>query len=438
MFISGISSVTDNTIIANRFYYKLGTTEYDFGDTTPFKNIYPTPDRCLSVSPTYLKGGFNAYKGTMQELSFASIFDKVNNGSPDIKYTTINEDGTVEENTFLMEFELYSTNVKADYIQTSPVIFNGVKNSDFKPIGARTVGLEKTYFTTMYRFNGNYNPKVIDVMLYNDEFDNKFNEEIRESLKFTNTQFFSTYPGFALYKQLYINKINEQNPFTVLDFNKDSALRPEWWQIGEISIDKQDSYIFRSCWDGNFHKRYDSKLKFIRYPGYIEPKEVSSFLASTIMNIPNELKIQKYQEKNIRSLVRNNFILGFINNTDELIDLIKPNLVPLFEKYVNNSFNFQKLDNLDDDINRYITTNILPRYFSNQITAYQKLSSINSNAPLFEFNKSEQELIIDGFTKVENISFRKRRFSEFEYTFGYNKPSDRNVTLAFVTDITTI
>ena len=239
--ISGILSVSKNTITASIFYF-----ETSYGTkipiTTGYDNRLPVPSVCLKVIPTYLKGGYNAYKGILEDLSFASIFDKVNSGSPDIKYVTIDEDGNEDSNTFVLEFDNYVTNTKADYIKVEPIIFNGIKNSNYKPIGAKTVGMENTYISTMYRFNGNYNPKVENVMLFKEDFGNKFNSEIRDSMKFTNSQFFSAYPNFALYKQLYYNKINEQNPLDILDLNKGSALLPEFWEIGEISLDKRDDH----------------------------------------------------------------------------------------------------------------------------------------------------------------------------------------------------
>ena len=442
IIISGITSVTKNTIKAKQFYLKIGSTEYPFGLT--YLNIYPEPSECIDKTPIYLKGGFNAFKGTLLEISFASIYDKINSGSPDISYITVNEDGSVKRNTFILEFDLYSTNAKSDYITTEPIIFNGVKNSDFKPIGAKISGLNNTYISTMYRFNGKYNPKVNDVILYKDKYNGKFNSEIREKLRFTNTQFFSTYPGFALYKQLYINKINEQNPLTILDLNKSSAYLPQFWKLGEISIDKQDAYIFRSCWDHNFHRRYNSKLKFTSYPGYIEPKEVESFLASTIMNIPESIKLEMYSYINEIlntsldiTLDRNsgNVISGTLNNTNKLIKTIKPNLVKLFDKYVNSNYNFKLLNTLDDDIERYISSNILPRYFANNTYAYIKYSSKLSNEPIIESNMTEQELLLNGFTKLDNIKFTSIAFNDFDISFVYNKPSDKNVTLAFFTII---
>ena len=447
--IDNIISVTKNTITAKTFLLITAGTTNEIQEN--YINLYPTPTQCLSKMPIYLSGGFNAFIGILQDLSFASIYDKVNNGSPDISYTTINEDGSITKDTFIIEFELYSTNAKSDYLKTKGILFNGVKNSNFKPIGQETTALENTYVSTMYRFNGKYNPKVKDVVLFKDVYgatgDTKFTPEIVEKLRFTNTQFFSTYPGFALYKQLYINKINEQNPFTVLDLNIDSALRPEFWKLGEISLDKQDSYIFRSCWDSNYHRRYVSKINYERLPGYIEPKEVSSFLASTIMNIPEELKLEMYTftDQILNSnfditITRNsgNTISGVLNNTKKLVDSIRPNLVALFEKYVNYKFNFNQLDTLNDDIDRYIKTNILPRYFANNVYAYIKYSSKVSNEPLIVNNLTEQQLLIDGYIKLENIKFIKESFNEFDYNFIFSKPSDKSVTLAFFTNISIV
>ena len=437
LIIDKIVSVTKDAIIARLFEFD--GLPLDVG----YNSNFPLPRDCLDKVPIYIGGGFGAYKSLTKNISFASIFDKVNTGSPDINYITIDEVGATAvetKNTFLIEFEDYSTNVKADYITTTPIIFNGVSNSNFKPIGSKTIGLNNTYFSTMFRFNGKYNPKVNDVIYFSEDIgDTKFTDAIRKQLRFTNTNFFSTYPGFGLYKQLYINKINEQNPLTILSLNKESSLRPEFWGVGEISIDKQDSYIFRSCWDHNFHKKYDSKTNFTSFPGYIEPKEVQSFLASTIMNIPDDVKIEKYSSSNIIIDTNlNNVVSGQIKNTQQLIDTINPSLKPLFDKYVNDAFNFQQLGTFDDDIERYIKTNILPRYFTQNIYAYVKYSSKTSNEPVLETNKTEQELIVNGFTKLENINFVQQKFSDFDFKFTYNKPSDKNVTLAFITKVTTV
>ena len=440
--IKEIIAVTEDTITAKVFNF----------NSTPLNETYnlafPITAVCLDKIPKYIDGGYGAYKSVINNISFATIFDKVNTGSPDINYITIDEvrlpsgatGATSIDNNFLIEFEDYSTNVKADYITTAPIIFNGVSNSNFEPIGSKTVGLNNTYFSTMFRFNGKYNPKVNDVIYFSEDIgDTKFTDAIRKQLRFTNTNFFSTYPGFGLYKQLYINKINEQNPLTILSLNKESSLRPEFWKVGEISIDKQDSYIFRSCWDHNFHKRYESKTNFTSFPGYIEPKEVQSFLASTIMNIPNDVKIEKYGPTNVVVDVNvSNIISGQIKNTQQLIDTINPSLKPLFDKYVNEAFNFQQLGTFDDDIERYIKTNILPRYFTQNIYAYVKYSSKTSNEPVLETNKTEQELIVNGFKKLENINFIQQKFSDFDFKFTYNKPSDKNATLAFITKVTTV
>ena len=449
--IDKIESVTESTIRAKVFRlvsYVINPTGNEIIvsfitlNTSSFSSSIPAPSIALGLIPKYIGGGYNAYKGIINDISFGTIFNKINTGSPDINYITIDEIGATAvetKNTFLIEFEDYSTNVKADYLTTEPTIFNGIANTDFKPIGSKTIGMNNTYFSAMFRFNGQYNPKVNDVIYFSEDFGTKFTDVIRKQLRFTNTNFFSTYPGFGLYKQLYINKINEQNPLTILSLNKESALRPEFWKAKEISIDKQDSYIFRSCWDHNFHKRYETKSTFTSFPGYIEPKEVGSFLASTIMNIPDDIKIEKYGSSNIVIDINlSNIISGQIKNTQELIDTINPSLKPLFEKYVNSSYNFQKLDTLDDDIERYTRTNILPRYFSREIYAYVKYSSKLSNEPILETSKTEQELILDGFIKLRNISFVQQKFNDFDFNFTYNKPSDRNVTLAFITKVTTV
>ena len=146
------------------------------------------------------------------------------------------------------------------------------------------------------------------------------------------------------------------------------------------------------------------------------------------MNIPDDVKIEKYGSSNIViDRNSNNVISGQIKNTQELIDKINPSLKPLFDKYVNSSYNFQKLDTLDDDIERYIKTNILPRYFSKEIYAYVKYSSkLSKKKELIVLNKidlideKEVKSIVKIFSKITKSevtvlsTFKKKSVSKIK------------------------
>ena len=439
--IDEINFVSNNIIFAKKFYLQIGNYIFPFHTINPtYESRYPSPEQCLAQTPIYIGGGYNYYNSIIPDLSFAAIFDKVNNGSPDIQYITINEDGTKETNTLLIEFENPSVNAKADYIKSDKLVFSGLKNNDFKPIGSKLVGMDNTYFTPMFRYNGNYNPKFTNIVYFREtgkDLGPSFDSDIRENINLKNTQFFSTYPNFALYRQLYYNKINEQNPLSVLELSSSSALNPEYWKISEISLDRKDMYIFRSNWDLNYYNRYKLKNSFESLPGYVDSKEVPSFLASTIMNIPDSLSLEKYTEIVDINITRNDNVTvqGILLNTNKLISIITPDIDYLFQKYVNEKFNYRKLDTFEDDKDRYIRENILSRYTLGQIRTYIKYSNKNSGANIIESNMTEQQLIQNGFTLLENINFKKSSLSEFDLEFTLNKPSDKAVTLAFVTKI---
>jgi hypothetical protein len=445
LVIRGIQAVTNNQIIVKKssttsgVFHKIGLTEYPLPTSGIHNGTMPLPEQISGVVPVYIQGGYNYFEGILPDLSFAAIFDKVNNGSPDIQYITINEDGTIDKDTFILEFDEPTINAKADYIKTDKLVFSGLKNNDYKPIGSKLVGMENTLFIPMFRYNGSYNPKFTNIVYFREtgeDLGSYFNSDIRNDINLKNTQFFSTYPNFGLYRQLYYNKVNELNPLSVIELSSTSALNPEYWKISEIALDRRDMYIFRSNWDLNYYRRYKLKNTFINLPGYVDSKEVSSFLASTIMNIPDTIKLEKYIEgKNLIINRNDNVVQGVLQNSIKLVSTISPGIDYLFQEYVNEKFNYRKLDTFEDDKDRYIKENILSRYILDGIVAYIKYSNKNSGANIIESNMTEQELIQNGFIRLENINFKQVSLNDFDFEFTFNKPSDKAVTLAFITKI---
>jgi len=457
--IDGIQEVSSDSIKASIFEFSTtGLTYAAFNNS--YLNIYPNFANSVKETPIYRDGGFNAFTGIIQNLSFGEIFNKVNNGNPSIEYISFDEDasGNVvkSEDEFTIEFINSDINAKADYLKSEPFITNAVSDNDYKPVGSVITNLNNTYLTPISRVKGNFSPKVNDIVFFNDNHGTKFNKEIRDQLLFKNVQFFSNYPEFALYKQQYINKVNPDNPLTVLELSSESQLKPQWWSISEIAIDKLDSYIFRSDWDHNYYRKYVDKKTFVSLPGYVEPKDVPSMLGSAIMNIPDNISLEKFTSSDITStgtgllpdkeilytLFRTNNdinkvykIKGKLRTKDKLINQISPSLSSLFNTYVNTRFNFDDLNTLDDDVGRYVLTNILPRYEVVNVEVYGKFTPIGESIIYIEDKYNVQELLQNGFTKLNDVIISGIKENDYDKTFEYSLPSDKDVTLAFVIKI---
>ena len=316
--------------------------------------------------------------------------------------------------------------------------------------------LDKTYLTPLSRIKGNFGPKIDDIITFNDDHDTRFDAELREQLLFKNVQFFSNYPEFALYKQLYINKVNTDNPLTVLELSRDTQLKPQWWKIKEIALAKKDNYIFRSDWDHNYYRKYVNKSTFTSFPGYVEPKEIRSMLASTIMNIPDKLDLEKFDaidsstigdkqtpntelvytlfrtKDNLNKIYK---IKGKIFTQNKLVNQITPDLQPLFEEFVNPLFNFDDLTTLADDTSRYTRSNILPRYDIETVQVYAKFVPIGETALIIENKYTVQALIQNGYTQINDVIISGVKENDYDKTFEYILPRDQDVILAFVIKI---
>ena len=458
--IRDIINVNEDSIRARYFEFSTngGASFSPFNST--YLNIYPTFAQSVEETPVYFDGGFNAFTGIINNLSFGEIFSKVNNGDPSIRYISVDEDSNgnlVEtENEFLIEFVKGDINAKASYLEAETFITNAIRDNDYKPIGSTMGALDKTYLNPISRVKGNFSPKVQDMILFNDEHESRFTDEIRSQLLFKNVQFFSNYPGFAQYKQLYINKVNVDNPLTVLELSRDSQLKPQWWKISEIALDKKDHYIFRSGWDLNYYRKYVNKSLFVSFPGYVEPKEIPSMLASTIMNIPDELNLEKFNSLNqaditpgetpnielTYELFRTNDnlnkvykIKGNLFTQRKIVNQISPELETLFTEYVNPRFNFDELETLSDDTARYTRTNILPRYEVETVQVYGKFVPIGESDTIIENKYNVQELIQNGFTLLNDVIISGIKANDYDRTFEYTLPRDQDVILAFVIKI---
>ena len=459
--IDGIISVSKDSIRANTFSHSTNGVVFSPINST-FFNLYPTFEQSVASIPVYEDGGFNAYTGVIQGLSFGSIVDKVNNGDPSVNYLSYDEDenGNLIEtqNEFLLEFVKGDINAKASYLKPEPFISNAIKSNDFKPIGSKLSNLNKTYINPISRIKGEFTPKVKDILLFNDNHENRFNEEIRKYLRNRNVQFFYNFPGFALYNQLYIQKVNVDNPLTVIELTQQTQVKPEWWKVSEIAIDKKDQYIFRSTWDHNYYRKYINSSQFISYPGYVEPKEIPSMLGSSLMNIPDTKIIEKFDSINSDDITRGStpateciykvFVepstnkiykyTGVVKVQEKAINTISPDIEYLYNDFVNSRYNYQDLENTIDDRKRYIINNILTRYDEYEITTYAKFSSPVDIVPVIENKYTEQELIQNGFVILKGIETQKISSNNFDFEFSYTLPRDKNVTLAFIVKLKSV
>ena len=108
----------------------------------------------------------------------------------------------------------------------------------------------------MYRYRGEYTPKWYDIIKFVDETDLK-----DEGLEYLNINIWDVQRGgsgstaspyyywkddtIGIIPNLYLYKVNVENPNIVGGQNITGSTRSIFPAIGEISIDKKDFFVFR-------------------------------------------------------------------------------------------------------------------------------------------------------------------------------------------------
>ena len=502
--ISGLTNITSNTVDYN------SVSIIDTVSGTVISNAYgypwnipiPSPVRNGSPSglfyqiPIYQNGGFNAYSGIINVLSFANIADLVNQGDPGIEYITYKTDGSVVLNDKLIEMSIPDELWKANYLR--PIEDRNVPNELDSIVSGNVAGFEmgttpQANINILSRYNGRYQPKFTNIFGFLDFNEgNAYDPETwvtEDEIKGTRYYGFDGYQNleFNVYssdnfslKNYFYNKCNPENPSGVISLSN-SSLPSVYPRIGETTIDKRDFYIFLSNWDLNYYKKAIDRTTsedIIGYQGTIENK---SFLGSKILSIPDKIRLETWE------LIDEDELEGGIGNIDNVsadvvkrIDITstpKPLSRPAntadrpqpsadtgrtdkkelilnvfstkalinylradgidteFNDFINPLISFGE-EGLDDDIEKYIRDNIFQRYKVDKIIFYENrfANNVNQLEPI-ELDLSNFELLRQGYKISENLSIKFFTDSPLDFTLIYNIPKLKNYSISFKVDL---
>ena len=225
--------------------------------------------------------------------------------------------------------------------------------------------------------------------------------------------------------------------------------------IGETPIDRRDFSIFESTWDPARYREYTSSLAYKELPGVKNMKEDKSFFGSKVMRTPNTIK-ECYQTKyessiddvfNVKiDLYPDYEILWEETETEIKALLLLDRTAIKHFKYggVANTFNSLLVSEfgvgsettLDDDVQDYISSNILPQYETKEITVYvKKISTLTTKGVNLEpiiTNLSDYQKISNDFIKAVNNDISRRETLEFQYTLHKDPGYDYSVAFSFI------
>ena len=400
--------------------------------------------------------GFNAFADRFLEASFGNILTNVNEGAPSIDYTTVSETGAETTNEFAVE--LISPNViqKPIYLTSiqdpdKPVQFNLVDT-----VGYRLFLNQSVQITPFYRHFGLYAPIFVDIFKFVDPYvgeliptGSTYEDSVKNFFRYKNTQLNVSDPLFGIIQNLFYHKANEQTPASVIQLSTQSAYKALYPLITETAIDKRDFYVFRSSWDpGYFVKNLSSGL-FELKAGTRNQLEKKSFMASKIMKTPSTLRLETFNPSpfNKNALFDNTLVTGDVmfegDGLELTIDLyalinkaatsyLFDEIYTYFEKYINPLYSFSDEQSIADDVNSYITNNIIPVYKIENINLYIKKVTGTGTVVYSTLQLNDQQKIAAGFAIDKNagIQFPVPNSLDFQVIYNIDKGYDYSVGLS--------
>ena len=407
-----------------------------------------------AASYRVLGGGFNTYSSRLNDVGFATIFRFVNEGAPGVIYETIDTDGNrvlspdgTMAQTFSIELRAQEDILKSVYIGRLPDPAKPTKFNLTDVIGYDLSLQTKPRITPIGRHAGTYQPTTRDLFYFRDPYistivivgdDAEYREKVKELCRYKNTQFNpSDTDNFGQLKNLFYHKVNEEDPSTILELSTEDAFLSLYPLINEIGIAKRDFYIFSSNWEPSYFRKSIDKSEVESIIGTRAMLEKKSFLGSKYLKVPQEIKLETFLHEPVAiqdaikqpSLIKGTFMTRE-NNTSvqfylfiqkRLIEFLSGPIKEQFKKYIKPEFSFGDIDTLDDDVERYITQNILQLYKLENVDFYVK--STRAKTPL-DYSTAELDnagKIENGLTVNTSIGSKLLNTNPFDLSLIYNK-----------------
>lgn len=434
----------------------------------------PNPSNLALSQATYstVGGGFNSYTERLTDVGFATIFKNVNQGAPNIIYETIDKDGNrvLDKNgdisqTFIIELRAQADILKSVYVgilpdPAKPTVFN------LTDIIGYDLSLQtKPRITPIGRHAGYYQPTSLPIISFRDpylaiDFDNVtgstgtgstgtgntggpipdelYKFKVMELCRYTNTQFNSgDIDNFGQIRNLFYHKVNEEDPSTVLELSMDSAYLSLYPLINEVGIAQRNFYLWSSNWEPAYFRKSIDKSQIESIIGTKAMTERKSFFGSKYLKVPQLIELEtflhspEFVKDAIKqpSLVDGTFmttendtsVFFYLFIQKRLIEYLFTPIKEQFQKYIKDEFSFGDTDTLDDDVERYITQNILQLYKIANVDFYVK--STRKNLPL-DFSTASldnSDKIAKGLTLNTGIGSNLLNTNPFDLSLIYNK-----------------
>jgi hypothetical protein len=449
-----------------------------FGAKQPV-NPYTIPYQSqLNAKYVYEGGGVNAHELLLSQLSANKVFDKVNNNSTEIKYTTVLEDGTELTNQFSVRMDDGNEIIKHSKLVVS---IDGDTPKSYK-LKKETIGyaIEEgaEYYPFLVRHNGRYTVDLTPVVTFTDIYG--FNKVIRDQLTY-DTEFkmfkeqvyklnlstsYDVNKSLAFYnrynrmgtafnvgfisdegvhdakwgkiKNHFYHKVNEINTLGVTKLSESSEYLPQYPLINEVAIDKRDINVFKSSWENNYYVRSLSGGDTELVPGTISTLEEKSYLGSTVIKYKPSYSIYEFTSSSVNSASDLDVILKNSSNKTDVVYFEDANnlivdfylggiaaktigedgLFETIQKFVNPVDSAGDKTTVEDDVTLYAANNMVGLYRLDDIQIYVKEYK---GSPSEVISADSIDTIDNGYTKVSDFTYQLHGKKPLNFRLIYNK-----------------
>ena len=429
----------------------------------------------------YVNGGGHIHKTLLEKISINAVADMINLNDDSVTYTTIEEDGTVNNNRFTINFDdgneiiKYATlSIEEDNDKPkSYKLFKGI-------IGYNLVRSdEASYYPFLVRHNGSYTVDFTPVITFTDMYTHFKSNRIQasadqretglESILYkhsltdgydltTAKSYYERYNRcgttfnvgfiqddgthdkyFGVIKNHFYHKVNEINPTGITKLSESSDKLPLYPLIDEVAISKKDVNVFRSSWDAGYYTRAFSGGKSEDIPGTLDNTEERSYLASTVMKVKGNYDLISFKYQTIDSKERLDEILSNSVNeaevllfedaneivadfyiTDITTRLLKEDgVLAGIENYVSVQNSAGDKTTLSDDADFYINKNIIEQFVVDSVQLYTKRFKGTASSIV---SSEDINLIGDGgFSPDNNFTYKPHKQKPMNFRLIYNK-----------------
>lgn len=425
-----------------------------------------------SATYEYNAGGVFAHKAVLELLSANNIANLLNNTNS-AKYVTVDETGNEILNRFSLEVEdgvelIKTSNLYAEIDINKPKSFK---------LSNQVIGYDiqnrAEYFAFLVRQNGRYTVDMTPVITFSEPFSmhkidtdwtseyydsNIYNYDITDvDLNNLTSGLYKKLNGcgvlfnvgeikdnahdsnWGVIKNHFFHKVNEINAEGVIKLSEADDLLPKYQLINEIAIDKKNKNVFKSRWEDDYYIRNLDGGKFTSIPGTKNIIEEKSYIASSVIKTGEAYDLFNFTSQKFETIEELNDIKALGNSVNE-INFVETDTAVIADfylektltrfldnkgirktinKYVSVEDSFGRIDTLDDDVNRYITENILNLYSISSIDLYvlesKKITtSIESATSLSTIGTGNYEV-------NNNYSFKLDPTNPLNFRLIYNK-----------------